>query len=232
MKGIIRCPCCYGVGPARHIRLWQRCFLMLLLVTVTSADMVTHSYNSNLEFGLGVFNCYAKPLDFNMNVEIAIPSVFITKKKQGENVTETYWAAPSFTAPTHLLSYTDVTQCYSDCRLIYLPPSCSLALLQSSNSGRATALAGTSPRQLQPSPLRGSPTATQLQQYRGSFSKHPRRAAGFSLSSDTLFGLTVYLCTSWTVNSLLLHYFCLASSSSQLTTHTPQWSGSHCTIHA
>ena len=46
---------------------------MLLLVTVTSADMGTHSYNSNLEFGLRVFNCYcAKPLDSNMNVEIVI----------------------------------------------------------------------------------------------------------------------------------------------------------------
>ena len=36
-----------------------RCFLMLLLVTVTSADKDTHSYNSNLEFGLRVFNCYS-----------------------------------------------------------------------------------------------------------------------------------------------------------------------------
>ena len=35
-----------------------RCFLMLLLVTVTSADTDTYSYNSNLEFGLRVFNCY------------------------------------------------------------------------------------------------------------------------------------------------------------------------------
>ena len=34
------------------------CFLMLLLVTVNSADMHTHSYNSNLEFKLRVFNCY------------------------------------------------------------------------------------------------------------------------------------------------------------------------------
>ena len=34
-------------------------FLMLLLVTVTSADMGTHSYNSNLEFGLRVFNYYS-----------------------------------------------------------------------------------------------------------------------------------------------------------------------------
>ena len=28
-------------------------------VTVTSADMDTHSYNSYLEFGLRVFNCYS-----------------------------------------------------------------------------------------------------------------------------------------------------------------------------
>ena len=57
---------------------------MLFLVTVTSADRDTHSYNSNLEFVLRVFNCYhAKPLDSNMNVEIAIPSLFNTKKKTG-----------------------------------------------------------------------------------------------------------------------------------------------------
>ena len=59
------------------------------------------------------------------------------------------WAAPSSTrythlAPTQLLSYTEVTQYYPDCRLIYLPPSCSLAILQSSNSGRDTAQASTS----------------------------------------------------------------------------------------
>ena len=41
------------------ISFLARCFLMLLLVTVTSADMDTHSYNSNLEFGLRVFNCYS-----------------------------------------------------------------------------------------------------------------------------------------------------------------------------
>ena len=35
------------------------CFLMLLLVTVTSAGTDTHSYNSNLEIGLRVFNCYS-----------------------------------------------------------------------------------------------------------------------------------------------------------------------------
>ena len=62
---------------------------MLLLVTVTSADMDTHSYNSNLEFGLRVFNSHAKPLDSNMNVEIAIPSLIQYQKKQGENGTET-----------------------------------------------------------------------------------------------------------------------------------------------
>ena len=47
---------------------------MLLLVTATSAYMGTHSYNSNLEFGLRVFNCvtHTKPLDSNMNVEIVI----------------------------------------------------------------------------------------------------------------------------------------------------------------
>ena len=54
---------------------------MLLLVTISSADTDTHSYNSNLEL-LRVFNCYS--------VEIAIPSLFNTKKKkQGENGTET-----------------------------------------------------------------------------------------------------------------------------------------------
>ena len=56
---------------------------MLLLVTVTSADTDTHSYNSNLEFGLRVFVTHAKPLDSNMNVEIAIPSLLNTKKKAG-----------------------------------------------------------------------------------------------------------------------------------------------------
>ena len=53
---------------------------MLFLVTVTSADMDTDLYNSNLEFGLRVFT-HAKPLDSNMNVEIAIPSLFNTNKK-------------------------------------------------------------------------------------------------------------------------------------------------------
>ena len=86
-------------------------------------------------------------------------------------------------------------------------------LLQSSNSGGDIAQAGTSPRQLQPSLLRGSPTATPLQQYRGSSNKHPRHAAGISLSSDTLFGLSVHLTTFWTVHSLSLHYFFLAPSS-------------------
>ena len=130
-------------------------------------------------------------------------------------------------APTQLLSYTEVTQYYSDCRPIYLLPSCSLALLQSSNSGGDIAQAGTSPRQLQPSLIRGSPTVTPLQLCRGSSSKHPRHAAGISLSSDTLFGLSVHLTTFWTVHSLLPHYFFLAPSSFQLTAHTPQWSGSH-----
>ena len=137
------------------------------------------------------------------------------------------WAVSSHLAPTQLLSYTEVTQYYPDCRLIYLPLSCSLALLQSSNSGRDTAQASTSQRQLQPSPLRGAPTATPLQPYRGSYSKHPRHAAGISLSSDTLCGLSVHLTTFWTVHSLLLHYSFLASSSFQLTAHTPQRSGSH-----
>ena len=147
------------------------------------------------------------------------------------------WAAPSSTikvhlAPTRFLSYTEVTQYYSDCRLIYLPPSCSLALLQSSNSGRVTAQAGTSQRPLQLSPLRGSPPATPLQQYHGSSSSHPRHAAGISLSSDTLFGFSVHLTTFWTVHSPLLHspllhYFFLAPSSFQLTARTPQRSGSH-----
>ena len=130
-------------------------------------------------------------------------------------------------APTQLLNYTEVTQYYSHCRLIYLIPSRSLALLQSSNSGRDIAQAGTSRRQLQPSPLRGSPTATPLQQYRGSSSKPPRHAAGISLSCDTLFTLSVHLTTFWTVHSLLLHYFFLAPSSFQLTAHTPRRSGYH-----
>ena len=130
-------------------------------------------------------------------------------------------------ALTQLLSYTEITQYYSDCRLIYLPLSCSLALLQSNNSGHDITQAGTSPRQLQPSPLRGSPTATPLQQYHGSSSKHPRLTAGISLSSDTLFGLSVHLTTFWMVHSLLLHYFFLAPSSFQLTASTPQRSGSH-----
>ena len=85
---------------------------------------------------------------------------------------------------------------------------------------------GTSQRQLQPSPLRGFPTATPLQQYLGSSSKHPRHAAGISLTLDTLFGLSVHLTTFWTVHSLLLHYFFLTPSSFQLTAHTPQRSGS------
>ena len=41
------------------ISFFARCFLMLFLVTVTSAESDTHSYNSNLEFGLRVFNCYS-----------------------------------------------------------------------------------------------------------------------------------------------------------------------------
>ena len=54
---------------------------MLLLVTVISADTATHSYNSNLEFGLRVFTVtHAKPLDSNMNVEIVIRSLFNTTK--------------------------------------------------------------------------------------------------------------------------------------------------------
>ena len=95
------------------------------------------------------------------------------------------------------------------------------------NSGGDITHAGTSQRQFQPSLLRGSPTATPLQQYRGRSSKHPRHAAGISLSSDTLFGLSVHMTTFWTVHSLLLHYFFLAPSSSLLTAHTPQRSGSH-----
>ena len=60
-----------------------RCFLILLLVTVTSADTDTHSYNSNLELGGGYLTVtHAKPLDSNTNVEIAIPSLFKTKKKK------------------------------------------------------------------------------------------------------------------------------------------------------
>ena len=70
------------------------------------------------------------------------------------------WAAPSCTAPTQLQSHTEVTQHYPDCRLIYLPPSCSLVLLQSSNSGRDTAQASTSQRQLQPAPLHNAASAT------------------------------------------------------------------------
>ena len=117
------------------------------------------------------------------------------------------WAAqvPLGTPSSNSISYTEVSQYYSDCRLIYLLPSCSLALLQSSNSGRDTAQASTSQKQLQPSPLRGAPTATPHQQYHGSSSKHPRCAAGISLSSDSLFGLSVHLTTFWKVHSILLH---------------------------
>ena len=40
---------------------------------------------------------HAKPLDSNMNVEIAIPSLFNTKKKkQGENGTETQLGSSKF----------------------------------------------------------------------------------------------------------------------------------------
>ena len=74
---------------------------MLFLVSVTSADRDTHSYNSNLEFGLSVLTVtHAKPLDSNMNVEIAIPSLFNTKKKKGENGTETQLGSSSSTRYT------------------------------------------------------------------------------------------------------------------------------------
>ena len=160
-----------------------------------------------------------------MNVEIAIPSLTqYQQKSRVKIVLKNSWAAPSSTRSNSLQSYTEVTQYYPGCRLIYLPPSCSLALLQSSNSGRDTAQASTYHRQVQPSPLRGAPTATSLQPYRGSSSKHPRHAAGISLSSDTLFGLSVHLTTFLTV---LLHYFFLAPSSFQLIAHTPRRSGCH-----
>ena len=127
-----------------------------------------------------------------MNVEIAIPSLFNTKKKKrGENGTETQLGSSKFhqvhLSPTQLLSYTEVTQYYSDCRLIYLPPTCSLALVQSRNSGLDIAQAGTSWRQLRPSPLRGSPTATPLQQYRGSSSKSTQDTLRVFLSPQTLY---------------------------------------------
>ena len=77
---------------------------MLLLVTVISADTDTHSYNSNLEFGLRVFTVtHAKPLDSNMNVEIAIPSLFKTTKiSRVKMVLKHSWAAPSSTRYTLL----------------------------------------------------------------------------------------------------------------------------------
>ena len=90
--------------------------------------------------------------------------------------------------------------------------------------------------QLKPAPPRGSSNhhlseALQLRrrfsQYCGSSSKHPRHAAGISLSSDTLFSLLVHLTTFWMVHSLLLHYFFLVPSSFQLTAHTPQRPGSN-----
>ena len=39
------------------ISFFGKMFLNLLLVTITSADTDTHSYNSNLVFGLRLFNC-------------------------------------------------------------------------------------------------------------------------------------------------------------------------------
>ena len=57
MKGIIRRPCAMEwVQP--DISFFGEMYLNAV-PTVTSADMDTHSYNSNLEFGLRVFNCYS-----------------------------------------------------------------------------------------------------------------------------------------------------------------------------
>ena len=70
---------------------------MMFQVTIPSADMGTHSYNSKLEFGLRyLIVTHAKPLDSNMNVEIAIPSCSIPIKKQGENCTETQLGSSKF----------------------------------------------------------------------------------------------------------------------------------------
>ena len=61
--GACRASRCIGLalwsGSSQTYPSLARHFLMLLLVTVTSADMDTYSYNSNLEFGLRVFNCYS-----------------------------------------------------------------------------------------------------------------------------------------------------------------------------
>ena len=162
-----------------------------------------------------------------MNVEIAIPSLFNTKKKQGENGTETQLENSMFhyvhLATTQLLSYTEVIQYYPDGRLI---TACSLALLQSTIKQLGSKYS--SSHHLPEAALRGAPIATLHQPYRGSSSssKHPRHAAGISHSSENPFSLSVHPTTLWTVHSLLLHYFFLAPSSFQLTAHTPQWSGS------
>ena len=79
---------------------------MLFIVTVTSVDTDTHSYNSNLELGLRVLTVtHAKPLDSNMNVEIAIPSLFNTKKKSRvKMVLKHSWAAPSSTRSSNSIT--------------------------------------------------------------------------------------------------------------------------------
>ena len=88
----------------------------LLLVTVTSADTDTQTYNSNLEFGLRCLTVtHAKPLDSNMNVEIAIPSLFNTIKiNRVKMVLKHNWAAPSSTRYTWLqLNYYAILKSHS-----------------------------------------------------------------------------------------------------------------------
>ena len=131
------------------------------------------------------------------------------------------WAAPSSTvllAPTQLQSYTEVTQYYPDRSLIYLHPSCSLALLQSSNSGRNTLQASSSPRHSN----RDVASAISWK-----FQQAPKTRCGyFSLLRHSI----RLLCTP----DYFLHVpltpdapFFFAPSSFQLTAHTPQRPGSH-----
>ena len=163
-----------------------------------------------------------------MNVEIAIPSLIqYQKKKQGESGTETQLGSSKFhLAPTQLQSYTEFTRYYPDCRLIYLPSSCSLALLQSSNSGRDTAQASTSPRQLQPSPTRlSNRNAASAKSWK--FQQAPKTRYGyFSLLRHSIRPLRspdYFLDVPLTSAALFL----FSTQLFQLTAHTPQWSDCH-----
>ena len=71
---------------------------MLLLVTVNSADTDTHSYNSNLEFGLRVFNyysCLAPRFQYECR-DSHTKLIQYHTKKQGENGTETQLDSSNF----------------------------------------------------------------------------------------------------------------------------------------